>query len=550
VTLERRTVTDLAGVALGPVLVDTEVAVAILQQPDLSVAYANPAHTGLFGWRTGTSPRGVVATGPPRARPDPTGAILDAAERVLHTGEPVRFGELRFGDRFLHVVCSPVRTASVVSGVTVVTVDITDQVRARRRAEERHRRLSVLDDATSAVNAEMEPRRELIALADSVVPGLADACAVYLIDAPGSARALTETWQGTRLVCVIDPALGLSAPAPEVRLRLAPTRPVTRAVREGRAILASGHQADPSGWGEYWLTVLDPHSLVAVPIGSPDEVLAVVSFAAAGRRPRYGDSDIALMHEITSRVAVAVGHALRLQRTSEVALALQRGLLSEPPEVKGLDIRVRYRPAGPGLEVGGDWYDAFALPAGDLALAVGDVVGHDLHATSTMGQLRSMAQALACQPDAEPAGVLASLNRLSSHLGIGELATMVYGQLTPPVGDGPATLTWANAGHPPPLLVNPDGSVAILDQAASPLLGLPVADYRQASVALPPGSVLLLYTDGLMEDPDRPSVDAVAELAEAVRRLAPTGLDGLCDRLLAAAPTRDDIALLAVRVLG
>jgi serine phosphatase RsbU (regulator of sigma subunit) len=294
--------------------------------------------------------------------------------------------------------------------------------------------------------------------------------------------------------------------------------------------------------------MLDPHSFVTVPIGPPGAVSAVVSFAAVGDRPPYQDSDIALMEEITARVGVVVGHALRLQHTSEVALTLQRGLLSDPPEVDGLALRVRYRPAGPGLEVGGDWYDAFVLPEGRLALTVGDVVGHDLYAASTMGQLRSMVQALACQPGAHPAGVLGALNRLSGHLGVGELATVIHGQLTPPVSDRPATFTWSNAGHPPPLLLGPDGSTTVLDQTTSPLLGLTQPEYQQASVSIPAGGVLLLYTDGLMEDPDRPSPDAIADLAAATRAHAGVGLDELCDSLIAAAPTRDDIALLAVQV--
>lgn len=536
-----------------------DVAVAILQPPEFSVVYANQTHTGLYGWRTGDDLShpvvGELPGAPTELSPETTpvlsaaqtDAVREAAAEVLRTGEPVRLPDISTGDRTVRVVCSPVRDKSTTFSVSVVTTDVTEQERERRRAQDQHKRLSVLDGATAAVVAEIEPRQEFIALADSVVPGLADACAVYLIDRQPDQAARDDTLHATRLVCVIDPAMGVSPPAPEIRLQLAPQRTTTQAVRTGQPALASGPQVNPAGWGESWLTHLNPHSLVAVPIGEPDNVLAVVKFAGVGARPRYQDSDIALMRQITDRAAVVVGRTLRLQRASEVALALQRGLLSDPPSVDGLDIRVRYRPAGPGLEIGGDWYDVCTLPTGGLALTVGDVVGHDLAAARVMGQLRSMVQTLACQPTAEPAQVLSALNRLTTHLGVGQFATVVHGRLLPPADGAPASFAWANAGHPPPLLIAPGREATILQQGGSSLLGIPDAPYRQVRTDLPPGSTLLLYTDGLMEDPARPHNDTIAELAEAASGHATADLDELCDKLITAAPGRDDIALLAVR---
>lgn len=547
---DRRTSGQAGG---DPVPAGDDVAVAILAPPEFRVAYANPAHAGLFGWRTGddlSHPTTEHVT--PGITPVLTAAqvqeVWQAAARVLRTGEPVRLPEIVAGERVLHVVCSPVRDRSTTSSVTVVTTDATEQSRERRRAADQHKRLSVLDGATAAVVAEIEPRREFIALAESVVPGLADACAVYLIENEPAHTASSDTLQATRLVCVIDPAVGVSPPAPEVRLQLAPQRTTAQAAQTGQPALASGPAVDPTGWGEAWLTHLNPHSLVAVPIGEPDNVLAVVKFVAVGTRPRYQDSDIALMRQITDRAAAVVGRTLRLQRTSEVALALQRGLLADPPTVDGLDIRVRYRPAGPGMEIGGDWYDACLLPAGGLALTVGDVVGHDLSAARAMGQLRSMVQTLACQPAAEPADVLSALNRLTTHLDVGQFATLVHGRLLPPTAGATAGFVWANAGHPPPLLVGPGKTATILRQGASPLLGIPEAHYQQVKIDLPPASTLLLYTDGLMENPARPNDDTIAELADAASQYATAQLDELCDSLIAAAPARDDIALLAIRV--
>jgi GAF domain-containing protein len=528
-------------------LADSDAAVALLLGDRLVVEYANRAHRELFDWPVGSSLRdtaGGAAVTAPRA----------TARTVLATGTPARIHHLPVGhDRTVSIMLSVVpgvQFTGVPGGesgrVLMVAVDITDQVQARRRAEARSQRLTVLDQATAAVTADMDPRRELVALADTVVPSLADACAVYLVDHAPRGGAGRDQLRATRLACVIDPALGVPPPAPEIRLSVRAIRPVSRAVRSRQTVLARNPERSPRGWGERWLDALAPHSLMAVPLGRP-EVVAVVSFVATGPRPPYQASDVALISEITGRADVAFGHALQLQHANEVALVLQRGLLSDPAVVDWLEIAVRYRPAVPGLEVCGDWYDTLALPDDGLGLAVGDVVGHDLYAVSTMSQLRSMVQALACQPGAQPGDVLTALNRLSSHLGTGTLATLVYGRLTRGPAAG-ATFTWANAGHPPPLLVSPEGRASVLDQAGSPLLGLTDRGYLQASARIPAGGRLLLYTDGLIEDPDQPSGDPIAELADAAGGFAGLALDDLCDRLIAAAPTADDIALLAVQV--
>lgn len=540
---------DAGDSPLGSALAGSEAAVALFRGTDLVLEYANATHRGWFGWAAGSPLRDAETAA--------AAAALTTAERVLATGAPVRVDEVPTGEgRLASILCSPI-DGEPGSGVLMVAVDATDQARARQQAEDRNERLAVLDQATAAVTADTDPRRELIALAESVVPSLADGCAVYLIDhAPRGrgGRAGPDQVRATRLACVIDPALGVAPPAPEIRLSLPASRPVSRAVTGRQAVLARGADNRVQVWGERWLSALAPHSVVAVPLGSPD-VVAVVNFVATGPRPPYQASDVALIREIIARADLAVGHAMQLQHANEVAFALQRGLLSDPAEVDWLDIAVRYRPAVPDLEVCGDWYDTLTLPGGGLGVAVGDVVGHDLYAVSTMSQLRSMVQALACQPGAEPGAVLTALNRLSLHLGMGNLATLVYGRLDRPAGPAgaagaapaAATLTWANAGHPPPLLVSPDGT-SVLDRTRAPLLGLTDRGYHQASVSLPAGALLLFYTDGLIEDPDRPRDDPVAELAAAAGTHAGLGLDDLCDRLIAAAPTADDVALLAVRV--
>lgn len=515
-------------------------AVALVRGRGLVVEYANGACQELFGWDPGTRLSRIVTPGDP---------LRLAIERVLRSGDPGRVVEIGAGGgETASVVCSPAPGSDAEPGVLLVGVDTTDQVQARQFAEARNERLAMLDQATAAVTADLDPRRELIALASSVVPSLADACAVYLIDQGPNRRGQPDQIRATRLVCVIDPATGVSPPPPEIRLPVAATRPTARAVASRQPVLAQADAGYQDARGERWLRALAPHSLVAVPLGDP-EVVAVIKFVGTGSRPPYRAADVALMREITARAGTAFGHAMQLQRAHEVAFALQRGLLSDPVEVDWLQVAVRYRPAVAGLQVGGDWYDTVVLPeGGGIGLAVGDVVGHDLYAVSTMIQLRSMVQALACQPAAEPANVLTTLNRLSSHLGMGDLATVIYGRLARTESPASVELTWANAGHPPPVLISDAGTPTVLDRANSPLLSLTDHRYQQATHPVPPGSVLLFYTDGLIENPDQPSDNPIAELAATACRYAGGSLGDLCDQLIAEAPTADDIALLAVRV--
>lgn len=520
-------------------LASSGAAVALVRGRELVLEYANQSCQELFGWTTGSRLAQLVP---------PDSPLRLTADGVLHSGETGRVAEVpAAGGGTACVVCSAVPDDGGEPGVLLVAVDTTDQVQARQSAEERHDRLAMLDQATAAVTADLDPRRELIALADSVVPSLADACAIYLIDQAPRDRSRPDEVRATRLICVIDPATGVPSPPPEIRLPVAATRPTARAVVGRRPVLVQEPYGDPDAEGERWVQALAPHSVVAVPLGDPD-VVAVVKFVGTRNRPLYQASDVALMREITARAGTAFGHAMQLQHANEVALALQRGLLSDPVEADWLEVAVRYRPAVPGLQVGGDWYDTLVLPDAGIGLTIGDVVGHDLYAVSTMSQLRSMVQALACQPGAEPATVLTALNRLSSHLGMGDLATLVYARLQRTDDPAKVELTWANAGHPPPVLVPATGPATVLDHTSSPLLSLADHRYRQATLPMPAESVLLLYTDGLIENPRHPSNDPIAGLAAAASGYAGSSLDDMCDELVTAATGTDDIALLAVRV--
>lgn len=502
---------------------------AVFAGPDLMVKHATPAYQRLFPLiRVGMSVVDHVLA--PRAR------------RVFATALPALARQVPVGaERFCDISFSPMRDQEGgIIGVVAVAVDVTEHVRALRDAEAERERLRALDHATKAVASEVEPRSELSALASSVVPSLADACAIYLWHPhPGSAEHPGGSL--TRVACTIDRSLKVAAPRPGAVVTLPPLSAIIQAVRRRRAIvtkLARPEEHEP------WLAALPVTSLVAVPVLVGDRVHAVVVFVTANGKQPFQASDISLLREITARATVAVDQALKVERTTEVSLALQRSFLSAPPRMPGLSIAVRYRPAGSGLEIGGDWYDALRLPSGGLGVVIGDVVGHDLPAATTMAQLRSMLQALACQPESTPAAVLTRLNQTAEHLGIGSCATLIYGEVHQGAS-GETIFSWANAGHPPPLLLG--ARPRFLHGVAQPLLGVSEKPYAQESIVLPPGSTLLFYTDGLIER--RRETDTQFEaLASYVTELGNPSPEELVTQLEAWAPSEDDLALLAVRL--
>jgi PAS domain S-box-containing protein len=235
------------------------------------------------------------------------------------------------------------------------------------------------------------------------------------------------------------------------------------------------------------------------------------------------------------------------QREHTIAETLQRSLLPERlPRIEGMEIAARYLPAGQGAAIGGDWYDALELPDGRVALVVGDVVGHGLRAAAVMGQLRNAFRAYGLA-ESSPAEVMGRVNRLVMSAEDEVMATVLYLVLDREKGE----LTFASAGHPPPLVLAPDGVSFLEGGRAVPIGAVEPVQFREASATLPPGAALLLYTDGLVERRDEPLERRLDALAEAAGG-ADDGLEGLCDAVLAGVigPERmpsDDVALLAVR---
>jgi GAF domain-containing protein len=423
--------------------------------------------------------------------------------------------------------------------------EIADE--ARRHAESAHDQLMLLGELTEALAATMDIEAALGRLARLVAGRLADWCFIALAEQSGTVRHVSTAHH--------DPAY---APATERVTELArksDLRPLLRAVqRTGRLIrrrnagagLLREHVPDPQ-LAEA-AAVLGFASVLVVPITAPvtNRILGVV-LLANGRSP-FNDAEVHTAAEVGRRAGMAVDNSRLYGRQRHVAEVLQQSMLPDLPHVDGIELHGRYLPAQAGAEVGGDWYDAFAQPDGSLMLAVGDVSGHDIEAAATMGQVRNLVRGDAYGRDDAPGPLLAQLDRALHGLHVPAAATAVLARLRRE-GDG-YLVSFANAGHPPPLLLLPGGEVEIWWEDPEPLLGLMPRDERTTHRRrAPAGSTLILYTDGLVEHPARLIDEGIARVTKVLHGAAGRSAEELCTKLIEAASRRDDdIALLLARL--
>ncbi|MCX6465370.1 MAG: SpoIIE family protein phosphatase [Pseudonocardiales bacterium] len=448
------------------------------------------------------------------------------------------------GHRWFRSRAVPVRSAGRVAQWVGTETDVDDTIRARTRLD----LLAQASIAMSAGPAADTDDGELAALAEVTVPGFADVCRVYLVDPDRGTGGVT----GRRSVTRVAPGMP-DSPASDPRFVFGPDHPVTRCVRTAAPVLAEvptgGDGWRPTPALGRWGVDIAAHSALVVPVHSGGIVVAAVLFLGCGDRPRFAPEDLHLAGELGTRASAAIERATAFQHHRQVAVALQSAMLTAPPAVPGLEIEARYLPAAAGLAVGGDWYNAHLLPGGELAVGVGDVEGHDLPAAAAMGQLRSMLRALAGAAE-PPSAAVRRLDEVATRLRVTRFTTLVHGHVLPPGPDG-AVFRWCNAGHPPPVLLRPDGEPERLPGGVDVVLGVAPGTVRHdREVLLPPGSTLVLFTDGLLERRHDPDDRAAADLLDLVRAHAHRGLGDLCDHLVrdTSADTDDDIAVLAVRV--
>ncbi len=383
-----------------------------------------------------------------------------------------------------------------------------------------------------------------------MLPAFADACAVHVLDEDGalgvaSFAAADPAWRPN-----IDTS-GAGRPAPPD-----PRTPWGQAVTSGEPVVVT---AVPDALAEDLRVAvggtaaptppLEIRSIVSVPLPGPDGPMGAVSFAYGESGRRYGPDDMVLAQELARRAAPAVEDALRFEQERATAEALQRSLLPERlPELPEVELAARYLPGSQELQIGGDWYDVVPLDNGRVLVAIGDVVGHGIRAAASMGKIRN-ALHFCARETPSPAAILQRLNDHFSGLDDGDMATLlvlVYDARHEQV-------RFSSAGHPPPLVQRPGQPPQYLPGGrGAPLCAWDRAHYPELEAHLPPGSLLLLYTDGLIERRGESLDDGLRRLTEALAD-GPEKLEDLADHLLArllgdAAPG-DDIALLTVRAL-
>ena len=289
-----------------------------------------------------------------------------------------------------------------------------------------------------------------------------------------------------------------------------------------------------------------------MPLVDSQGVIGSLQLATLTRR-EFGEETIDLLMGAAGRASLAIARTRSYERERRIAQELQRSLLPRAlPEVPGVALAARYEPGGNGATVGGDWYDAIALPGGRVAIAIGDVVGRGIEAAATMGQMRSAMRAIIMQAD--DTGLMTErLNRFA--LGVGDcvLTTVVLAIFEP----GTGRLRYTNAGHPPPLLISSSGGATFLEDEPAPPLGVvETPRYRQRTLDLEPGSTLLLYTDGLVENPAEP-LDAGLERLRETADAAGAGRRRRCAvhaassaRCRRPASQSDDVTMIALHALA
>ncbi|MFB7287597.1 SpoIIE family protein phosphatase [Actinacidiphila glaucinigra] len=444
--------------------------------------------------------------------------------------------------------------------VQLTAVDTTEQHVARER-------LALLNEVSTRVGSTLDVSRTAQEMADVVVGNLADFATVDLLDPlfrgvepqPGDPGvALRRAAQQSVL-----PGMPESVIATGELDHYPLDSPPTRSLVTGRASLHGTVDRAIDVWAAgdpgraEMLRRHGIHSVMVIPLRARGITLGVAVLARHRRPDPFDEDDLQVAEEIGARAAVAVDNARRYTRERATALALQRSLLPQRlGRQEAVEVASRYLPAGSGAGVGGDWFDVIPLSGARVALVAGDVVGHGLRASATMGRLRTAVRTLA-DVDLPPDELLVHLDDLVVHLAgeeVGEddsenvvtdlVATCLY-LVYDPVS---RLCTAASAGHPPPVLTTPDGTAQFVDLPPGPPLGLGGLPFETVECALDPDSLLVLYTNGLIATEDRDVDTGMAALRRALTR-PDRSLESVCENLVALVPDPpdDDVALVVAR---
>jgi serine phosphatase RsbU (regulator of sigma subunit)/PAS domain-containing protein len=542
--------------------------VVVLLDREWRIQHLNPEALRLLG----AAPEDLLGQVLWRAFPSASGSGLGAALRAAaRTGSPQHL-ETYLPGRWSGWY--EVRAWPGPDGLAVCAQDVTarvraehDAARARRHAEralrsaQKHARdlallAAVRDDLAATLDAEEGVGR----FARRVVPALGSWCVVTLADHDGTLRDVAS-WHadpGRRALAARYAALRQPALSPDSFLR--------RALRTGAPVVlpdaGTAGTTVLTGEARSVYRELAPRTAYLVPMRARERNVGVLSLYLDDGVPDLDPEDAAMLTQLADRAGLMLDNARLYAEQRHIAETLQRSLLSDPVQPAGARVATRYVAAAAAAQVGGDWYDAFPQPGGGSVLVIGDVMGHDTRATAGMSQVRTLLRGIAHCSGLGPAALLRALDQALSDLDVHTIATAVVLHLEADAsGAAPARLRWASAGHLPPVLIRPDGAVHELPAARPGLvLGVrPDAERGDAEAELPPGSVVLLYTDGLVERRGEDLRTGLARLRTVLadlaaqagggRHLEPDGLlEQVLERMLPAGRTDDDVAVLAVAV--
>lgn len=543
-----------------------QIAIVVIDRASL-LRYWNPFARELFGFVGGRDYVGLSLLDIGIHESDREHAS-QLARRVLR-GEPWEgtFAVLRGDSTWIHVRAQAVPMRDESGEIDGITLIAREALRSGRVEEQ----YGLLERIGSRLTSSLEFDSTVRGVAGILVPQFADHCFIDLYDRDRLVRQVSVHAEGWT-----PPPHTWFDVGDEVRY---PERHfVTQALRRLETVVSSEYlfENSPNTRSDQVSRQVGVTSAIAAPLRARGEVLGVLTLALSGLSPRqkstYGGFDRDLVGAIASRVALAIDNARLFEQERSTALAFQRSLLpSSLPRLDGLTVAHRYLPAGPlrsdgygvQTQVGGDFYDAIPLSAGRVGLVIGDVEGRGPHAAAVMGQLRAALRAFA-QADREPADILRELDEWVRQLGQEDeeggtwipsvsCLYMVYDAWS-------RELSYANAGHAPPLLVTSESVEKIDLEVTDRMLGVRAKGgsgedvvYHQADLRLPIGATLVLYTDGLMDrrqaggraDPER----AFGRLSERVAEVADKDVDQIAEAAVHSVPGEldDDTALLVVR---
>ncbi|GHC97864.1 hypothetical protein GCM10010313_05890 [Streptomyces violarus] len=508
----------------------------------------------------------------------------DQLSEVARTGKPARLITVfrPLGSNYANAWATsiwPVRDAEGrVRAVANWGFDMSAEYWARQR-------LLILNKASGGIGRTLDVIGTAQELARTPVPGFADLVSVDLFDEvlrgeePPSASAFTpgEPIPLSRAAQHSAREDTDRAPGPTIPVSHAPGSVAARCMATGSSTVelaaepgqggewafGPGLAADPAHWPpgnpliDGSIAADGLTGRITVPLRARGALLGVVTFSRSDRPEAFTADDLILAEELTAKAAVAIDNARRYSRERTTALTLQRSLLPQGlPNQEAVEVASRYLPGGAGAEVGGDWFDVIPLSGARVALVVGDVVGHGLHASASMGRLRTAVRTLA-DVDLPPDELLTHLDDLVLHLA-SDLQPADHFQ---PSGESGATclytvydpvsrrFTLASAGHPLPLIISADGTRTPVPAQPGPPLGIGGLPFEATELGLPEGSVLALYTDGLVRSRKRDVDQRIAELQRILNHSA-TSLETLCDTVMDAMLSEsrtDDAALLLAR---